>query len=107
MNGQGILEELEIQTVVILVFRIGIEAIHADGTGKIMVHDSAVDDTIPEIFDFHFVAGFWNYLCNPVKDCGLTGHGAGSTGLLHHDRENNEVFGLLYIERNSTVICIN
>ena len=84
------MEEFEIEGEVVLIFRIGIEAVGVDGGGEVMIDDFAVNDSIAEIFDFHFGAGVWNDLFDPVEDGGLGGHGAGSTGFLQHGFEEYE-----------------
>jgi hypothetical protein len=93
------LEKFEVQTVVVLILWIDIEAIHTDGTWEVMVHDSAIDDSIAKIFNFHFGAGLRYDLFDPVEDGGLAGHGAGCSGFLHHGEDENEVFGLIIIYR--------
>ena len=93
VHSEGILEKLQVETVVILIFGIGIEAIDGDGPGKEMIHDSTIDDTITKVFDFHFGVGVWYDLFDPVEDGGLAGHGAGCARFLYHECDINEVFG--------------
>ena len=93
MYCKWILKEFEIEAVVVLIFRIDIKAVDIDGTGEVMVHDFAVSDSISEIFDFHFGAGFRDDLFDPAEDGGFAGHGAGSAGLLHHGFDKNEELG--------------
>ncbi len=92
------MEEFEIEGEVVLIFRIGIETIGVDCAGKIMIDDFAVNDSITEIFDFHFGARVGNDLFDPAEDGSLGGHGAGSTGFLKHGFDEYEEWIIIIYE---------
>lgn len=85
VSGESILEEPEVETEVVLIFGVEVEAVKADGSGEVMVDDFAVDNAVTKVLYFHFGAGVGDDLFDPGEDGGLGRHGRRSAGFLDHE----------------------